>query len=175
MTKTIVGFSLKSNAGLLLWAACAATLLSACGGGTESMVTSQASPDLVASATTTLQLDGASLPDAAAVQSATPTFHIAPVLLNTPDDVDTVNAVASAHMAPRLQAVPAEFSNLSTRGLTAQTMESVRSMRALGAQAPFCHGWGGTDGQRQRSRDLLAGTDPGGLRTAPPARHRYSA
>ncbi len=137
MTKTIVGFSLKSNAGLLLWAACAATLLSACGGGTESMVTSQASPDLVASATTTLQLDGASLPGAAAAQSATPTFHIAPVLLNTPDDVDTVSAVASARMAPRLQAVPAEFSNLSTRGLTAQTMESVRSMRDLGAQAPF--------------------------------------
>jgi subtilase family serine protease len=140
MKKTHNGFKPSRNVGLLL-AACAATLLSACGGGgADSASSSQVAPTMLASATTTLQLNVPDLPDAAATQSALPTFHVAPVLLNAPDDADAADNAASAHAGPRLQGVPTEFGNLSTRRLTVQTLESVRQRRALGAQAPAAAG-----------------------------------
>lgn len=136
MKTTHTGFNPQPRTAFLL-AACAATLLSACGGGgSDSLPVAQSAPTLVSSVTTTLQLDQPSFPDAAAAQTALPTFHVAPVLLNAPDDGDAADSAASARSGPRLQAVPAEFGQLSTRRLTAQAMESVRHLRALSAQTP---------------------------------------
>lgn len=119
-------------------AVCVATMVSACGGGASNMDSqSSASGQKVetplASGTTTLQLDVATLPTAAAEQVALPTFHVAPVLLNAPDDVDSADNVASARMSPRTQVVPVEFESLSTRRLTVQALESVRHMRVMSA------------------------------------------
>ena len=137
MTNTHTGFKPRSVA---LLAACAATLLSGCGGGADSTPIDPSAPPLVSSATTTLQLEVPSLADAGAVQSAVPTFHIAPLLLSAPDDADIADSSASARTGPRLQAVLAEFGGLSTRRLTLQAMESVRQLRALSAQAPTAAG-----------------------------------
>jgi hypothetical protein len=157
MTNTPAGFKPKPSSALLL-AACAATLLSACGGGggggADGLATSESVPTLVSSATTTLQLDVPGFPDGVAAQSALPTFHVAPVLLNAPDDADSADSAASARRGPRLQAVPAEFGNLSTRRLTVQAMESVRHMRALSAQTPGAADTRPT--RRRRSAPLTA-------------------
>ncbi|MBC7415095.1 MAG: hypothetical protein H7327_09200, partial [Herminiimonas sp.] len=109
------------------------SLLGACGGsgtdgGTAAAISVAA--DVVvaptATATTTIQIDVATLPDAAAAQMARPTFHVAPVILEEPSDIDRVDATASAQSAPRRQIVPAEFDGMSTRGLTMPAMKAVR-------------------------------------------------
>jgi hypothetical protein len=114
----------------------AAPLLGACIGGTDSVSSSQQSSAQFASATTTLQLHVATLPDAAAEQAAQPAFHVAPVLLNAPDDADTVYNATSARFGPRKQMVPIEFEKLSTRRLTLFALESARRqhMQAMSAQ-----------------------------------------
>jgi subtilase family serine protease len=111
--------------------------LAACGGGTDSLNSTsgdQQSAAPLASGTTTLQAGVATLPNVAAEQVAQPTFHLAPVLLNPPDDVDTIDNTASARMNPRTQAVPVEFEGLPTRGLTVQALQSIRQARVLSAQ-----------------------------------------
>ena len=139
MKNTHTGFKPNHVAGVFA-AACVATLLSACGGGSDTAPSPQQAPAQMAAATSTLQLAVSNLPDAVAAQSALPSFHIAPVLLNAPDDIDAAGNSASARMGARMQAAPAEFNQLSTRGLTRQVMESVRRVRALGAQAPSADG-----------------------------------
>ena len=120
---------------LLLALGCAA-LLSACGGGASDTLSMepQATAQL-ASGTTSLQLDVATLPDEVAQQSALPSFHAAPVLLNEPDESDRFDNSASARMAPRSQQIPAALQGLSSRRLTVQDMQAQRerhAMRALG-------------------------------------------
>ncbi|MEB0030543.1 S53 family peptidase [Undibacterium sp. RTI2.1] len=133
-------FKLKSNtknSSLLtigsLLVTCVASLLTACGGANDSASTNaptsaqssiQIGP-LVATGTTTLQVDVPNLPDAAAMQIAQPAFHLAPVLLNTPEFEDSA---VSALLAPHTQAIPTEFKNLSTRRLTVSAMEIVRDL-----------------------------------------------
>ncbi len=117
----------RSRCGLLL--ACCALFLNACADGTDSASggTALSSPQIsaqLASATTTLELDVATLPDEAASQTVLPAFHVAPVFLNPPDDADNDDNAASARRAPRRQSVPAEFARLSSRHLTLQTLES---------------------------------------------------
>ncbi|WP_394781072.1 S53 family peptidase, partial [Undibacterium sp.] len=118
---------------VLLLSASASVLLSACGGGSDApssraQVEAQAS---IATGTTTLQLDSAALPDTVGTQNAQPAFHVAPVLLDTPDDADSGGNAVSARMEPRRQAVPAEFQALSTRALTARTLLSARAAQEL--------------------------------------------
>ena len=117
----------------------AAALLVACGGATDGGGAQAQADDpsgsLIASATTTLDVDTASLAPEVAALEARPSFHLAPVLLDAPGDADTVDPAASAQRAPHTQAVPAEFSRLSTRGLTVQGLESVRRLHALGVAA----------------------------------------
>jgi hypothetical protein len=123
-----------------LLSACAAAILSACGGGTEPTVTTATTPGIeitsgeVASATTTLDLaDDSSLPDAVALLAAQPAFHAAPLLLDPPDDTDALDHSASARMGPRVQSVPPASEGLSTRGLTVEALESSQRVRALHA------------------------------------------
>ncbi|HSY28877.1 MAG TPA: peptidase S53, partial [Burkholderiaceae bacterium] len=119
---------------------CAATLLSACGGGASDMGSKpdeQQVEPRIASGTTTLQLNTASLPDAAAAQLAQPAFHVAPVLLNAPDDTDAADNNASARMGPRMQFIPQEFKNISSRGLTLQALKFARQTRGDGSATPM--------------------------------------
>jgi hypothetical protein len=103
-------------------------LLSACGSNSDNASLNQA-PAAIATATTTLSADVAQLPETAAAQIAQPTFHVAPVLLDTPTDIDAFNSSASALMGPRQQAIPEEFQQLSDRGLTVTAMQEVQAQQ----------------------------------------------
>lgn len=112
-------------------------LLSACGGGDNSKqeLAAPASSASAALATgiTTLNLPTEALPEAAAALQASPSFHAAPLLLDAPDDRDAQDPSSSARSQARQQAIPAEFSQLSSRGLTLQTLASAQRARALAA------------------------------------------
>ena len=97
-------------------------LLAACGGGGDAGTT--ASPSV--SATTTLSATVDTLPESAATQTAVPTFHLAPVQLQAPDDVDASGSGVSAQLAPRVQLVPAELAGLSSRRLTPDAMNQAK-------------------------------------------------
>lgn len=118
----------------LSWlSACVLALLSACGGGETGspLVTSEPVAAPLASATTTLTLDSDELPDEAARQLATPSFHAAPLLLDAPDDSDADGLGASARRGPRVQALPPGAAALSTRGLTVQALQDASRSQAL--------------------------------------------
>jgi subtilase family serine protease len=111
--------------------ACAAAVLSACGGsGTADSQSSgqQVAAAAVASATTTVQLSGTVVMDAAAAQIAQPAFHLAAALLDEPDAVDADGSSASALRGAHTQAV--EFEGMATRGLTVQALAQARLERA---------------------------------------------
>lgn len=119
---------------------CVATWLAACGGGTESPAALQTAAAPLASSVTTLQLAPPVLPDAAAAQTALPSFHVAPVLLDAPDDADAVQSDATARMAPRRQAMPPESEGLASRRLTVETLKAARDKRLASDAAPAPEG-----------------------------------
>jgi hypothetical protein len=94
----------------------------------------------VASAITELDVTLPTLPDDVASQFARPAFHVAPVILDPPDDTDRDDSSASARMAPRSQAVPAALEGMPTRGLTLPAMKS--AMRRGMVRDPGAHGPG---------------------------------
>ena len=112
----------------------------ACGGSADSDATAD-----VASSTTILQIESDSLPEDAARLVVQPTFHIAPVVLNAPDDMDVLDGNQSAYIAPKFQFVPDELRSLSTRQLTPYKLEAIQLKAAQGislaapteAMAPF--------------------------------------
>ncbi|NGZ83368.1 S53 family peptidase [Duganella aceris] len=108
---------------------CIAALLSACGGGTTDTdagtMQAQASAKL-ATASTVLQLDAGDLSSEDAQQFAQPSYHMAPLLLDTPDAAES-GAAASAVV--HQQTVPSEFRRLSTRRLTVQALRQVQADR----------------------------------------------
>ena len=114
----------------LLASAAVACGVVACGGGSEDADVSTANvavPQIeaapLATVTTTIELEGEALPDEAATLQAVPTFHVAPVLLAPPDDLDAVSPDTSARMSPRMQMVPAETRGLASQRLTPQTLK----------------------------------------------------
>lgn len=111
---------------------CIAALLSACGGSTTDSTanTAQLQAAPLATATTILQLDPATLPEADAQQLAVPAFHMAPVLLETPTDAA---ADAAAPATVHTQTVPTEFRGISSRRLTLQGLRQVQAARSLSA------------------------------------------
>jgi hypothetical protein len=114
------------------WPALLTAVLAACGGSSvpdaQPPVLAQA---MVASASTTFEAQGDALPEADATQMVQPTFHVAPVLLNEPDDSDTLQPGASALRGPRTQAVPPETAGLPTRRLTLDTLLASQRMQRL--------------------------------------------
>ncbi|MBQ1763643.1 MAG: peptidase S53 [Aquincola sp.] len=118
-----------------LLSACMAALLSACGGGggdsPASTSVSAAAP--LATGITTLALQSDTLPDADALVVAKPAFHVAPVLLDEPDDRDAHDHAASARRGPRVQQVPEGQQALGTARLTVQALQGVRRSQALSA------------------------------------------
>jgi hypothetical protein len=55
--------------------------------------------------------------------AAEPRFHVAPVLLEEPNDIDAANNDASALLPPHIAYVPAALAQLSTRRLTREVIE----------------------------------------------------
>ncbi len=108
-----------------------AAILSACGGGSapESTTLNAAA----ATTTVALEVSAAELPIEAASDVAQPTFHLAPVLLAEPGDVDVLNSNASANQQPQVQSISAALDAVQTRGLTVQTIQDSQRMRALSA------------------------------------------
>lgn len=84
----------------------------------------------VATTITTLQVSADVLPPEAEGMWAQPTFHIAPVVLEAPDDMDAQDANQSARSAPKSQQVPEMFKALSTRRLTPSNLEEVQQKSA---------------------------------------------
>ncbi len=98
-----------------------AAILSACGGTDPgASVTAQQS---AAPQNFTMTLAPATAPDATVIQ---PTYHLAPAILEEPDDTDRTEPSSSAALAPRQVAVDPAFANLSTRRLTSRILEQVR-------------------------------------------------
>lgn len=109
---------------------CIAALLSACGGGTDtdtdSSTTQLKAGALMATASTVLQLEAGNLSSEDAQQFAQPSFHMAPVLLDTPADTEPgAVAAARAHQ----QTVPSTFRGLNTRRLTVEALRQVQANR----------------------------------------------
>jgi subtilase family serine protease len=103
-----------------LLVACAA-VLAGCG-GSQSSGSSAAVGTAAETTSTTLQFDlAASEP---ANLGAQPTFHVAPVLLDEPDDMDAVVSDTSASFGPHVTQVPAALAALSTRRLTREDIEA---------------------------------------------------
>ncbi len=98
-----------------------AAILSACGGsgsGTSATAEAPAATQSYSMALTATNTAAASV--------AQPTFHLAPVILDEPDDSDRSEPSSSAAVAPRRVAVNPAFVQLSTRRLTPQVLEQVR-------------------------------------------------
>lgn len=114
------------------WPALLTALLAACGGSSvpdaQPSVLAEA---VVASASTTFEAPGEALPEADSTRLVQPTFHVAPVLLNEPDDGDALQPGTSALHGPRTQAVPPETAGLPTRRLTLDTLLASQRMQRL--------------------------------------------
>ncbi|MBA5638633.1 S53 family peptidase [Duganella sp. LX20W] len=109
----------------LLLPAAIAALLSACGGtpGQDNAAAGTQVAAMVATSTTTLELDNPTLPAAAANLIVQPAYHIAPVLLDAPDDTDADGYAASARRGPRTMLLPPSARRLSTRRLSLDKLE----------------------------------------------------
>ena len=111
----------------------AAALLVACGGSDSSSSVAQTSGP-VSTATTVLDLQSAP-PDDVASAVATPTLHLAPVLLDEPSDVDATSATASVFQAPRMTAVPGTAAAAGAGRTTARAMSGLQRGTTLSADA----------------------------------------
>ncbi|WP_343731069.1 S53 family peptidase [Duganella sp.] len=112
---------------------CIAALLSACGSSENSAdnAPAQAAAPL-ATAATVLQLDDGTLPAADAQQFAQPAFHMAPVLLDTPEDAAPG---AAAPATVHTQTVPSAFRRLSSRQLTVDMLRHAQANRSATADS----------------------------------------
>lgn len=113
-------------------AVCTALALSACGGGSSTEDATNASG--VATASTTFALDTVEVPDAASALLAQPSFHVAPVLLDEPSDIDATDNAASARRVPHSQPVPRALQGLSSRRLTPQRLEEAESASGISSK-----------------------------------------
>jgi subtilase family serine protease len=112
--------SRNSAVARVLFFSLSAAILSACGGPDSSTSATAQAPAATQSYSMTLATP------AAASSVAQPTFHLAPVILDEPDDTDRSESSSSAVVAPRRVAVNPAFAQLSTRRLTPEVLEQVR-------------------------------------------------
>jgi subtilase family serine protease len=111
------------------------SLLAACGGGDVASTDDApvAATANVASSTTVLDF-GATLPGDAGAASVNPTFHLAPVLLDDPGDVDAVDGSTSARLAPRQTVVPG-LADVSGHRPTVQALGNLQRGLTLRTEA----------------------------------------
>ncbi|MBV8665573.1 MAG: peptidase S53 [Burkholderiaceae bacterium] len=108
-------------------------LLAACGGGAQTSTNAPQAQSLsqqradAATGTTTFAIASTALSSDAAGVQVQPKFHVAPVVLDTPDDRDAAGSSNSTLSSPHLQAVPESMRQLSTRRLT---LERIRAAQA---------------------------------------------
>ncbi len=115
----------KKNSGTLGWqlatlAAALAAALAGCGGGGGSSAEPTAQPEATAGESLQFTLDAIDIAAAVAVE---PLFHMAPVVLEAPDDTDADDPVGSVQGAAKVQAVPAAQAGLDSRALTLDAIE----------------------------------------------------
>jgi len=103
-----------------LLVACAA-VLAGCG-GSQSSGTGATVGTAAETTSTTLQLDVPA--SETANLGAQPSFHVAPVLLEEPDDMDAAVSDTSASFGAHVTQVPAALAALSTRRLTREDIEA---------------------------------------------------
>ncbi|WP_428718607.1 putative Ig domain-containing protein [Undibacterium curvum] len=111
-------------------------MLSACGDSSQPIAQNtavSAAPAAIATGTTTLQAELAVVPAEAANQLATPTFHVAPVLLETPSDLDADASQRTALMPAHQQPIPVSTEYLSPKGLTVDQIRSAQRSFELNA------------------------------------------
>ena len=97
------------------------TVLAGCGGN-QSSGTSAAVGTAAETASATLELNVPATETANL--GAQPTFHVAPVILDEPDDMDAAASDTSASFGPHVTQVPAALASLSTRRLTRDDIEA---------------------------------------------------
>ena len=118
-----------ASAGLL-------ALLSACGSGTSNTSSTSTTPVAqISTGITSLTIPVVGPAVSAPDQTATPTFHIAPVLLNAPSDIDVLDANSSAQMAANKQLIPREFQGLSSRHLTVDMLKATHAAQNFSASS----------------------------------------
>ncbi|MDD0814403.1 S53 family peptidase [Curvibacter sp. HBC28] len=120
----------KAFGSATLWFSLSALSLAllGCGGGDPGVAETGSAQVLVASGTTILNLEPEALSAEVGAQVAQPTFHLAPVLLDAPDDSDANGQGLSASFAPRQQMVPAELASVPTRQLTLQGLDVAKRL-----------------------------------------------
>ncbi len=133
-------------------ALCIAAMLSACGGsnsdqaasdGTQGSAETSAAaasvlatePAVIATATTTLDVETENLPESVAEQIVKPLFHSAPGLLQEPDNTDAANNSASGLKSPTQYRLAADMAAAPTAGLTVEDLQNPDKVRDLAAQA----------------------------------------
>jgi subtilase family serine protease len=110
-----------------VWLVAGAAVLAGCGGSQSSGTSAAANTTAADTTSATLQLD---VPASEASNlGALPTFHVAPVLLDEPDDMDAAAADTSASFGPHVTQVPASLASLSTRRLTREDIEAAAQGR----------------------------------------------
>ncbi len=109
----------------------AAAGLAACGGGgTEDTLQAAA-----AAATASTSAAGTAVSALQASWPVQPTYHLAPVLLDEPAQVEAGAQAAAGHRPPHRQSIPSDQAGLNTRGLTAQDIAAAQRRRALASRS----------------------------------------
>ena len=107
-----------------LLVACAA-VVAGCGGNQSSGTSAAAGAALGTPAETTAATMQLNVPASETANlGAQPTFHVAPVILDEPDDMDAAVSDTSASFGPHITQVPAALASLSTRRLTRDDIEA---------------------------------------------------
>ena len=111
-------FPINQPAATLAAAIGCVLLLSACGGEQAAQNSNTAAGDIATGSTTfSLQLPAGA--------QAAPTYHLAPVLLEEPSDIDTTDANASAYRTVHRQVLPSALQGVLTRQLTLPVLRAL--------------------------------------------------
>ena len=102
----------------------AAAALTACGGGSDDIGSTQATVESTTTQATATAFAGV---------DAKPTFHMAPAQLDEPADIDADGRGASASMAPQRFAIDASVAGLPTAGLTPERLAGALRERVASA------------------------------------------
>ncbi|MEX8496112.1 peptidase S53 [Sphaerotilus sp.] len=148
----------------------AAAAMVACGGGGQDSSPAVGATSPVSASSVSFQLSQA---DASASTGAgpltlpadvrvEPSFHVAPVELDAPGDIDVLDHSASSRQAPHTTRMPDALAGLNTRGLTLQGIQSARRSRAAAAIASN----GATTAAPLASSSVVATYTPAQVRAA---------